>query len=106
MMKKLTWAIAVLAIFAFSGTAMAVDATSLYTSKCLMCHGAGGAGSVMGPKLAGTDFIKGDAAVIRNVISNGIAIEAKKYPNFPMAMPKVALSDDELDAVVVYLKGL
>ena len=105
-MKRLIWTIAVVAIFTFSGTAMAVDGASLFTSKCLMCHGAGGAGTAMGPKLAGNDFIKGDVAAIKNVISNGIAMDAKKYPNFPMAMPKVALSNAELDAVVGYLKGL
>ena len=105
-MKKLIWTIAVVTGLAFSGTAIAADGASLYASKCLMCHGAGGSGTAMGPKLAGSDFIKGDAEAIKNVISTGIAMDAKKYPNFPMAMPKIALSDTELDAVVTYLKGL
>ena len=105
-MKKLIWTIAVVAGLAFSGAAMAADGASVYAKKCLMCHGAGGAGTAWVPKLAGNDFIKGDAAAIKNVISTGIAVDAKRYPNLPMAMPKVALSDAELDAVVEYLKGL
>ena len=105
-MKKLIWTIAVVAGLAFSGTATAADGASLYAKKCLMCHGAGGSGTAMGPKLAGSDFIKGAAVAIKNVISTGIAMDAKRYPNFPMTMPKVALSDAELDAVVAYLKGL
>ncbi len=105
-MKKQIGMMAVLALFAFSGTAMAADGALLYASKCQLCHGVNGAGAAMGPKLASTAFIKGDATAIKSVISSGIAIDAKKYPNYPMGMPKVALSDAELDAVVAYLKGL
>lgn len=105
-MKKVIWSIAFAAVFAFSGTAMAADGASLFAAKCQLCHGVGGAGSAMGPKLANNDFVKGDAAAIKNLISNGVAAEAKKYKNLPMAMPKVALSDAELDAVVAYLKTL
>jgi len=106
-MKTLIWTIAVVAGLAFSGTAMAADGASVYAKKCRMCHGIGGAGTAWVPKLADNDFIKeSDAAAIKNVISTGIAVDAKRYPNLPMAMPKVALSDAELDAVVAYLKGL
>lgn len=105
-MKKLIWSIAVVAVFVFSGTAMATDGASIYASKCVLCHGAGGAGTAMAPKLAGSDFIKGDAAAIKNVITNGVEKDAKKYKDIPMNMPKVALSDAELEAVVAYLKGL
>jgi mono/diheme cytochrome c family protein len=96
----------ILALFAFSGTVMAADGALLYASKCQFCHGANGAGAAMGPKLTSNDFIKGDATAIKNIISSGIAMDAKKYPNFMMGMPKVALSDAELDAIVAYLKGL
>lgn len=105
-MKRPIWTIVLLAVFAFSGMAIAADGASIYASKCQMCHGANGAGGAMGPKLAGTGFIKGEAGPIKDAISKGVPMDAKKYPNFPMAMPGVALSDVELDAVVVYLKGL
>ncbi len=105
-MKKMILAIAAVAVFTLSGTAMADSGASVFASKCLMCHGSNGSGSAMGPKLAGTDFIKGDADAIKGLITSGVPMAAKKYPNYPMAMPKVALGDAQLDAVVTYLKGL
>ena len=107
-MKKFKMFIGVAAlglVFMFSSGAMA-DGTAVFASKCTMCHGAGGAGTAMGPKLAGNDFIKGDAAAIKAVITAGVSGGDKKYANFPMAMPKFALSDAELDQVVEYLKSL
>lgn len=92
-------------VFMFSSTAMA-DGASVFASKCTMCHGAAGVGTAMGPKLAGSDFIKGDAGTIEGVISNGVSGGDKKYANFPMAMPKFVFSDGELGALVDYLKSL
>lgn len=105
-MKRLLWAIVVLTGLIFSSAAIAADGASVYSANCQLCHGANGAGAAMGPKLANTDFIKGDASAIKDAIINGISMDAKKYPNFMMAMPKVPLSEAELDAVVTYLKGL
>ncbi|MFQ5585505.1 MAG: c-type cytochrome [Thermodesulfobacteriota bacterium] len=88
------------------GTVMAADSASIYASKCTMCHGDGGKGTAMGPKLAGTDFIKGDAGPIKKVIEKGVWGSNKKYPNFPMAMPKYTMSDAEINALVRHLKSL
>lgn len=105
-MKRVMLSIFVLVFMFFATAAIAADGAAIYGAKCQMCHGVSGAGGAMGPKLANTDYIKGDASHIKDAVKNGISAEAKKYPNFPMAMPKVALSEAELDAVVKYLKGL
>ncbi len=109
-MKKIILAALVMALVGFlapvTGEALASDGASLYGAKCQMCHGKGGAGTGMGPKLVGNDFVSGDASAIKGLITAGVPRSAKKYPQFPMAMPKVALSDAELDAIVTYLKGL
>jgi len=105
-MKKLIWAFAIVLTLSFAGTAMA-DGGAIFKSKgCTACHGAGGKGTAMAPKLAGNDFIKGDPCAIKMTIKNGRSGGAKKYAKFPLSMPKNALSDADLDAVVAYLKSL
>lgn len=107
-MKKMKMFIGIAAlglVFMLSTVAMA-DGLSIFASKCTMCHGVGGAGSAMGPKLVGNDFLKDDAGAIKAVITSGVSGGDKKYANFPMAMPKFVFSDGELDQVVDYLKTL
>ncbi len=107
-MRKLilTAAFALVLGFGLTGAAIAADGGGIYKSKCSACHGANGQGGPMAPALAGTDFIKGDAAAINDTIKNGREGGAKKYPKFALSMPKFNLSDAELDAVTGYLKGL
>ncbi len=107
-MRKLIWIAVVAAALAFSGQAMAADGAKIFASKCAMCHGQGGAGTSMAPKLAGNAFVKGDAAAVKEAISKGRSGAAKKYSNFPIAMPAFGsqLSGAELDAVVKYLQSL
>ncbi len=90
-----------------AGTTMAADGGSIYKSKCSACHGQSAQGTPgMAPKLAGTDFIKGDAGPIREAIVNGRAGAAKKYKEFPMSMPKLGITEADADAIVEYLKSL
>jgi mono/diheme cytochrome c family protein len=106
-MKKMVRVIAIVLVVAFSGTAIAANGASIYASKCKMCHGDGGEGTaMMGPQLAGSDFVKGDAETIKGVIVSGRSGGESKYPNFPMPMPGFEMSDEELDAIVSYLKSL
>ena len=105
-MKKLIW-VAVFAIaLAFSGSAIASDGAGIYKSKCSACHGATGQGGPMAPALTANDFVKGDAAAVKDTIKNGREGGAKKYAKFALSMPKFALSDAELDAVTGYIQGL
>ncbi|MFQ5480723.1 MAG: c-type cytochrome [Thermodesulfobacteriota bacterium] len=93
----------------FAGSAMANDGASLYKSKCLPCHGAGGAGTAMAPAFTGNAFVKGASkADVAAVIKNGRAGAQKKYKKFALSMPpwKASLKDAEIDAIADYLKTL
>ncbi len=90
-----------------AGSAMAADGASVYASKCAMCHGKDASGGAMAPALKGTEFIGGDAADIEAVVKEGRAGADKLYKQFPTPMPPFgSLTDDEVSAVVEYLKGL
>ncbi len=97
---------AVVMVFAFSGSAVAADAAGTYKAKCAMCHGKAGEGTKMAPALKGSAFVGGDAAAVKDVITNGRAGGDKKFKEFSMSMPKVALEGADLDAMVDYIKGL
>ncbi len=105
-MKRLIWLAVFALVVGFSGAAFAGNAASIYAAKCAMCHGKGGEGTTMAPALKGTDFIKGDAQAIKDVILHGRSGSAKKFSKFPIAMPKFKFSDADLDALVKYLKSL
>ncbi|MEE9542933.1 MAG: cytochrome c [Thermodesulfobacteriota bacterium] len=107
-MKKIKMTIwtAVFGLVLMSSAQALADGASIFASKCVICHGAAGVGTAMGPKLAGNDLINGDAEAIKNVLNNGVSGKDKKYPNFPMGMPKFVFSDAERDSIVSYLKGL
>ncbi len=105
-MRTLILAAAFILAVSFAGTAMADGGAIFKTKGCTACHGADGNGTAMAPGLVGTDFIKGNPCAIKDTIKNGREGGAKKFANFPLSMPKNALSDAELDGVVSYLKGL
>jgi len=106
-MKKIVGIVAVFVALTWSGAAMAADGASIYASKCAMCHGAEGKGvAMMGPALADNDFVKGEEGAIKELLRAGRGGDDKKYPNFPMGMTAFPMSDEDLGAVVTYLKGL
>lgn len=91
-----------------TGSVMATaDGEAVYKSKCLMCHGAGGKGTVMGVPLAGNAFMSSSSdQVIAAVIQKGREGEAKMYKNIALGMPAQQLADEDVSAVIVYLKSL
>jgi mono/diheme cytochrome c family protein len=106
-MRTIVLAVATVIIFGMSSVAMASGGGAIYKSKCSACHGQNAQGTPgMAPALAGTDFIKGDAGPINDAIVNGRAGAAKKYKNFPMAMPKLGISEADAAAITDYLKSL
>ena len=106
-MRTIVLAVATVIIFGMSSVAMASGGAAIYKSKCSACHGQKAQGTPgMAPAIAGTDFIKGDAGPIIDAIVNGRAGAAKTYKNFPMAMPKLGISEADAKAITDYLKSL
>ncbi len=106
-MRNKLWAAFVAIAIGFSGVAFAADGGKIFKSKCSACHGPTGGGTPMAPALKGNDFVKnGSMDEIKSVILNGREGSAKKYPKFPIGMPKQSLSDDEVKAVIDYIKSL
>ncbi len=106
-MRIKVWAAAVALAFVFSGAALAADGKKIFQSKCMACHGNGGAGTPMAPALKGNSFVK-DTSVdeLKKLLANGREGAAKKYPQFPIAMPKQGLNDADAEAVIGYIKSL
>jgi mono/diheme cytochrome c family protein len=82
---------------------------TVYESHCASCHGAAGAGMPPNyPQLAGNQSIQMDEAVnpIRMVLNGGFPPGTAGNP-MPYGMPPFAqtLSDDEIAAVVTYIRG-
>jgi mono/diheme cytochrome c family protein len=90
-----------------AGTAVAADGAAIYKSKCAMCHGADGQGTPMGNALKGNKFISsGSDKAITELILKGRSGAAKKYKQFPMAMPPQKLGDGDVSALISYLKSV
>lgn len=91
----------------FAGPVMAADGEAIYKAKCIACHGADGKGSAMGPAFKGSAFIasNSDQAIV-DVILKGRDGAAKMYKNIPLGMQAQKFSDEEVGAVVAYLKAL
>jgi cytochrome c6 len=91
------------ACMALASTAFAADGAAIYKAKCAMCHGADGSASTgmgksMGLKpLGSADVQKESAADMTALVTNGKG----KMPAF-----KGKLSDEEITAVVQYVKTL
>lgn len=81
---------------------------SIYKTKCAACHGANGQGTAMAPAFKGSTFINSSSdGEITEVITDGRDGSAKKYKQFAISMPKQKyLNNDEVKAVVVYIKAL
>jgi len=65
----------------------------VYAEKCASCHGAKGEGGI-GPKLAGNPILNAPEAVAE-IVRNGRG-----------TMPAIPLSDEEMTALLAYLKKL
>jgi mono/diheme cytochrome c family protein len=89
-----------------AATAWGADGKALFVEKCAPCHGPKGEGTMTGPAQKGNPFIiKSKPAEIKQVIMEGRAAGAKKYPNIPIDMPKGLVSDPEADAIVKFMQG-
>ncbi|HVP55440.1 MAG TPA: cytochrome c [Candidatus Eisenbacteria bacterium] len=93
----------VVACLALASSAFAADGAAVFKAKCAMCHGADGSASTgmgksMGLKpLSSPEVQKMSDADLTALVSNGKG----KMPAY-----KGKLSDDEINAVVKYVKTL
>lgn len=108
-MKKIIGSGLIAVVFAFYGTAFAADGAAIFKAKCSPCHGPDGKGTAMAPSFVDNKFLleSKDEQIIE-VVKNGRAGAEKHYKQFAIDMPPQgkALSEDDLKAVVDYVKGI
>ena len=102
MKSILAGAILILANVAQAHVVAAGDAPAFYTQKCRVCHSIGGDAGKMVDKGGPLDGVgaKRDEAWMRAYISD----PKSKMPD--AKMPKIKMTDQELDAVVAYMMSL
>jgi len=81
----------------------------LYESKCANCHGVGGKGTAMGPPHIDSKFLRNasDEEVFK-VVKYGRRASEKQYKKIALPMPpwRDRLTDEEISALVEYMKAL
>ena len=91
-----------------AGAAPAVDGKQLYGAKCAACHQGSGLG-VAGvfPPVAASEWVIGDEKILTNILLHGVNGEMiVKGTTYKGAMPAwKSLSDDELAAVLTYIRS-
>jgi len=91
-----------------AGAAPAVDGKQLYGAKCAACHQGSGLG-VAGvfPPVAASEWVIGDEKILTNILLHGVNGEMiVKGITYKGAMPAwKSLSDDELAAVLTYIRS-
>jgi mono/diheme cytochrome c family protein len=95
--------------FAAALSAHAADAKQNWTDHCAMCHGADGKGqSKMGQKLGVKDFTdaKVQAAMKDDAATKAIKEGLKDADGKTQMKPFDTLTDDEIKALVAYIRGL
>ena len=90
------------ALTVLTGTVWAADGAAIYDKKCKACHSIGGVGGPMAKTGGALDDVgsKRDEAWLRDFLKD----PKSKMPN--AKMPKVSLSDEDLNAVVTYMLSL
>src|SRR3972149_212012 len=103
-MRKITLLVALVISLAFAFNSMAKEGKDLYAEHCVKCHGAKGQGMKgVAPPHKGNEFItKSSKDDVKAVVREGRAGAAKKYKKFPLDMPKLGLSEDDIEAIVTF----
>ena len=91
-----------------AGAVTAIDGKQLYGAKCAACHQGSGLG-VAGvfPPVAASEWVIGDEKILTNILLHGVNGEMiVKGNTYKGAMPAwKSLSDDELAAVLTYIRS-
>jgi mono/diheme cytochrome c family protein len=85
-----------------------VDGKQLFNAKCAACHQATGLGITGAfPPLAGAEWVTGDEKTLTNILLHGVVgVMEVKGVKYQGAMPAwKTLSDDEIAAVLTYIRG-
>ncbi|HTQ86927.1 MAG TPA: cytochrome c [Candidatus Solibacter sp.] len=90
-------------IFTPRSTSAAEDGAALYKTKCAMCHGADATGkpAVKAPSLVSDEAKKKSDAELTDTIANG-----GKEKKAAHAFSKKGVSDDQVKALVAYIRDL
>ena len=106
-MKKLIALTALLSVLAVA-SASAADGKELYEKDCAKCHGTDGKGQTkMGQKLGAKDYTD---AKVQDALKDEAAIKATKdgfkdKDGKTLMKPAEGLSDDDIKAVVKYMRS-
>mgnify|MGYP001015017209 CR=1 FL=1 len=80
----------------------------VFTATCIACHQATGLGLPGAfPPLAKSDYIKDEAAVIKQIVhgsTGGLTVNGVKYA-MPMPAQGATLSDEDIAAVITYVRN-
>lgn len=87
--------------------AMVDEGKKIFDGACFACHGQGGAGGPLAPKLADKEWLNIDGSydAIVNVVSKGVP----QPKQFPAPMPPkggAAISDEQVRAVAAYVYSI
>jgi mono/diheme cytochrome c family protein len=90
-------------VFAPRTSRAAEDGSALFKSKCAMCHGPNGEGkpALKAPSLVSDDAKKKSDADLTDMIANG-----GKEKKATHAFSKKGVSDDQIKALVAYIREL
>jgi len=94
--------IAALLAFGIAGASAQDDAAALYKSKCQVCHGPDGKGSVAGQKLGVRDFHSPEVAKM----SDAELFEITKKGKEKMPGYNKKLTDDQIKSLIKYIRSL
>jgi mono/diheme cytochrome c family protein len=91
-----------------SDGAIKVDGKQLFNAKCAACHQATGLGIAGAfPPLAGAEWVVGEEKILTNILLHGVVgvmeVKGVKYQGVMPAWK--TLSDDELSAVLTYIRS-
>ncbi len=107
-MKKIAVLATVFGIAA-AVSASAADGKQVWADHCASCHGADGKGQTkMGQKLGVKDFTdaKVQAAMKDDAMTKAVKEGLKDADGKTLMKPFDTLSDDEVKAVIAYIRGL
>jgi cytochrome c6 len=101
-MRALIGTMAFAMVMALAVTAQAQDAAALYKSKCQICHGPDGSGSVAGNKLGVKNL---QSPEVRKQSDEDLFEVAKKGKNKMPAYDK-KLTDDQIKGLIKFIRTL